>query len=140
LYPLVHCLPRFANGNPNESERLPLWHEEDDYDDQPVSAPATELGRNQSPDSREKYSPKKPRDSLDPEMALPQVDAERPLRPARNPPPTSMLDIFPFLRFFKYISHKIFRTGSAGKYKKKRPFIEYVESNIPLEIILVLSK
>lgn len=141
---MVHCLPRFANGIPNESEKLPLWREDEDSDDLPVDAPATELGRDQTPDSQEKYTPKKARSttsSYDPEMALPQVDAERPLKPARNPPASTILDAIPLLRFFKYVGHKLFRTGHSGKYKKKkRPYIEYVESNIPLEIILVLSK
>ena len=74
-------------------------------------------------------------------MALPQVESERPLRPARNPPTSSIMDLIPLLRFFKYVFHKLFRTGHHGKYKKKkRPYIEYVESNVPLEIILVLSK
>ena len=74
-------------------------------------------------------------------MALPQVEAERPLKPARNPPTCSIVDFIPVLRFFKYAIHKLFRTGHSGRYKKKkRPYIEYVESNVPLEIILVLSK
>lgn len=74
-------------------------------------------------------------------MALPQVEAERPLKPARNPPITTLMDLIPLLRFFKFVIHKLFRTGHSSKYKKKnRPYIEYVESNIPLEIILVLSK
>ena len=79
--------------------------------------------------------------SFDPEMALPQVEAERPLKPARNPPVFSFMEIIPLLRFFKYVFHKLFRTGHSSKYKKKkRPYIEYADSNIPLEIILVLSK
>ena len=74
-------------------------------------------------------------------MALPQVESERPLKPARNPPASSFFDTIPLLQFFKYVTHKAFRTGHSGKYKKKkRPYIEYVESNVPLEIILVLSK
>ena len=74
-------------------------------------------------------------------MALPQVEAERPLKPARNPPSSSIVNLIPLLRFFKYVIHKLFRTGHSSKYKKKhRPYIEYVESNIPLEVILVLSK
>ena len=139
LYPLINFLPRFANGNPNESERLPLWHDFDEYDGESVTDPVTELGRDQTPDSNEKYSPKKRRN--DPEMALPQVESERPLKPARNPPTTTLMDTIPLLRFFKFVAHKLFRTGHSSRYKKKsRPYIEYVESNIPLEIILVLSK
>ena len=79
--------------------------------------------------------------NFDPEMALPQVESERPLKPARNPPSVSLVDSIPFLRFFKYVIHKLFRTGHSSEYKKKnQPYIEYVESNIPLEILLVLSK
>jgi len=141
LYPLIHFLPRFANGHPIESDKLPLWHDDDDDDGQPVNTPATNLGRDQTPDSTEKFSPMKSRNnSYDPEMALPQVECERLLKPARNPPISSILDLIPFLRFCKYVAHKLFRTGQSSKYKKKsRPYIEYVESNIPLEIILVLS-
>ena len=138
---MVHCLPRFANGHPNENERLPIWRDDEDDDDIPVTTPVTELGRNRSPESNEKHTSKKGRDSFDPEMALPQVECERPLKPARNPPTSTILDMIPPLRFVKYVIHKLFRTGRSGQYKKKkRPYIEYVESNVPLEIILVLSK
>ena len=145
LYPLIHFLPKYANGDPNESDKLPLWHDDEDYNGQSVNTPATELGRlgrEESPDSNEKFSPRQARNnSFDPEMALPQVETERPLKPSRNPPETSLMDLIPLLRFFNYVIHKLFRTGHSSKYKKKiRPYIEYVESNIPLEIIFVLSK
>ena len=142
---MIHFLPKFANGHPNEFDKLPLWHDDEDYDDgQRVTTPATNLGRDQTPDSIEKFSSRKSsrNNSYDPEKALPQVECERPLKPARNPPVSSILDLIPFLRFCKYVVHKLFRTGHSSKYKKKksRAYIEYVESNIPFEIILVLSK
>ena len=129
LYPLVCFLPKYANRNPNESEKQPQWPEYyKDYDGQPVGTPATQLGRQR-------------RFSFDSEMA---PESERPLRPARNPPTTNFSDSVPLLRFFKYVGDKLFLKGRSSKYRNRRPgsYIEYVDSrsNIPLEIILVLSK
>jgi ion channel-forming bestrophin family protein len=138
---LIHFLPQYVNGKPNEIEKLPLWCDDEDYDGQSVNTPATELGRDQTPDSSEKFTAMQARnDGYDPENALPQVQAERPLKPARNPPSTSILDLIPLLRIFPWIGHKLFRKGHAAKHNKKDAYVEYVESNIPLEIILILSK
>jgi ion channel-forming bestrophin family protein len=136
---LIHFLPQYVNGKANDIEKLPLWCDDEDYDGQPVDTPATELGRDQTPDSSQTFAPA--RDSgYDPENALPQVEAQRPLKPARNPPSTSILDLIPLLRFFLWAGHKLFRTGHSSKHKQKDAYVEYVESNIPLEIILILSK
>jgi len=128
LFSLISFLPKFANGNPNKSEKLPLWHDSEDefFDDQPVSTPATELGRDQIP-----------------EMALLQVEAMRPLKPARNPPRTmSLLDFIPFFMFFKSVVHKLFRARRPSKSKYTRSYTHFdseCKNDIPLEIIHVLS-
>ena len=77
---------------------------------------------------------------FDPEKALPQVETEHHLKPARNPPKTSLLDLLPLLRFPVWLFHKVFRRSRSSKQKKKGDYVDFVESNIPLEIILVLSK
>ena len=138
---MIHFLPKYVNGEPNEAGKLPLWCEGEEYDGLPVDTPITELGRDNTPDSHQTISPMQAHgNEYDPEKALPQVDAERPLKPARSPPTTSILDLIPFLRLFTWVGHKLFRTGHPLKPKKKDAYTEYVESNIPLEIILVLSK
>jgi len=144
LYPLISFLPKYANGNPHETEKLPIWHDDDDdnSNNRTVGTPATELGRDNTPDSREKIPPSvrsRGNNVFDPEQALPQVESERNLKPARNPPTISILDLIPLLRFLRWLGHKIFRLGPTSRHKKKRPYATYVESNVPLEIILVLS-
>jgi putative membrane protein len=85
---------------------------------------------------------------FDPEKALPVVSSHRPLKPARSPPDASIYDYFPIFRFFKWLfiillrrttslTHKV--TGSRTALGRKiRP--ELVESNVPLEIFLYLSR
>jgi putative membrane protein len=138
LYPLISFLPKYANGNPNHSETLPIWHDEDD-DGRTIDTPATELGRGQTPSSQDNMmgSMRARQNGFDPEKVLPQVESERYLKPARNPPTTSIFDLIPLLRFFKWLGRKVFHRPSISKRKKRAT--DYVESHIPLEIILVLS-
>ena len=68
------------------------------------------------------------------------VESERVLKPARNPPATSILDLIPLLRFFRRVGHELFKLGHHGSQDKRKRSTDYVESNVPLEIILVLSK
>ena len=145
---MISFLPKYANGKPNDAEKLPIWQEDDD-DAGTVSTPPTELERGNTPDSRVKTrnsdekkatSPRPRNNGFDPEKALPQVESERYLKPARNPPTSSILDLIPLLRIVRWIGRKIFRRGHALKHRKKKSDIGYVESNVPLEIILVLSK
>ncbi|KAI0353376.1 UPF0187-domain-containing protein [Trametes cingulata] len=92
--------------------------------------------------------------SFDPEMALPVVYSEHPLRPARNPPKESLFDYLPFLLVFKAFFRALFRPFRRSKPqpeaplsassttrsftgKKLRP--EAIDSNVPLEITLFLS-
>ncbi|KAI0367174.1 UPF0187-domain-containing protein [Pilatotrama ljubarskyi] len=92
--------------------------------------------------------------SFDPEMALPVVYSEHPLRPARNPPKESLFDYLPFLLVFKAFFRALVRPFRRSKPqpeppmsassttrsftgKKLRP--EAIDSNVPLEITLFLS-
>jgi hypothetical protein len=65
------------------------------------------------------------------------------LKPARDPPPPSVFDYFPFLRIFK-IFGRIFRKKSDKRTprdmlgRKIKP--ELIESNVPLEICIYLSR
>jgi putative membrane protein len=134
LYPLISFLPRYANGSTGtEGEKLPLWQDDDDERGRKVDNPATELGRENSSDSSEK--------AFDPEKALPKVASERPLKPARNPPETQISDYIPLFRFFRWIARGVSRRARARpeRRSKRRAYQEYVESHIPLEIVLVLS-
>ncbi|KAF4616450.1 hypothetical protein D9613_008410 [Agrocybe pediades] len=138
LYPLISFLPRYANGHEgDESERLPLWQDDDDGDRRPIATPATELNAEEGSSQRTSH------DTADPEkglpLHLPQIPSERPLKPARNPPTPSVYDYIPLLRFFKWVVHTITRAAHPRRHGKKRRRNEYVESHIPLEILLVLS-
>lgn len=85
---------------------------------------------------------------FDPEKALPFVCSERTLRPARCPPDESIFDYLPFLRIFKVIGHWAIRrpitpqaatpTTRTFTGRKIRP--ESVDSNVPMEITLFLSR
>lgn len=88
------------------------------------------------------------RNSFDPESALPRVESEHPLKPARNPPENSIGDYIPLFRFFKWIGRVIMRRtwskdemkAARRRLRKRGHGIDLVESHVPLEIILVLSK
>lgn len=82
---------------------------------------------------------------FDPEKALPEVTSHRPLRPARNPPGTTLYDYFPILRIPKWIFRHIRRqakpipkAGSRNVFGRKRK-TALVDSNVPLEITMYLS-
>jgi len=82
------------------------------------------------------------RDTFDPEKVLPEVQSDRPLFPARMPPEPSVYDYIPLLRFFRWLFRTIMRRASppgeqvSARKKKNR---QVADSNVPLEIILVLS-
>jgi putative membrane protein len=135
LYPLLSFLPRYANGIPIEEDKLALWHDDKWQHHHHINTPVTELARESSSDLTRQGS-----DVVDAEKGLPRVASDRPLLPSRNPPKTSLLDYIPILRLFRWVARKI--TGAArprGRGKNRALFEYYVESNVPLEIILVLS-
>lgn len=78
---------------------------------------------------------------FDPEMALPEIDTAHPIRPARNPPKDTIYDLFPVLRIFKWFGRVIFNKTNpeyeAARQRRKK--LDQIESNAPMEIILVLS-
>lgn len=92
------------------------------------------------------------RDTFNPEKVLPRVESEKQLKPARNPPETSIYDYFPLFRFFKWLVLLIFRrTASlarmADEHQKmgrdalgRKRKMSKVESNVPMEICLYLSR
>jgi putative membrane protein len=130
LYPLISFLPKYANDSDGPgAELLPLWHEEPELSHKP-DMPPTELARDsQSTNDRD----------AEKGIAVAHPGADRPLKPARMPPTPSFLDYIPLLRLFRWIGRKV--TGSPRKaHGRKKAYHDYVESQVPLEIILVLSK
>ncbi|KAF5383205.1 hypothetical protein D9615_004939 [Tricholomella constricta] len=82
------------------------------------------------------------RKTFDPEKVLPEVDSRHPLKPARNPPVASLYDYIPLLRIFKWVVRTLLRRAKPqheidARLKKKK--LDQVESNVPMEICLVLS-
>jgi len=75
--------------------------------------------------------------TFDPECLLPQVESPFPLRPARNPPNSG------FLRWlWKTLTLQRWRKNKPGcnqTKRKRNTYVDNVESQIPLEICLVLS-
>mgnify|MGYP001224217278 CR=1 FL=1 len=152
LYPLVCYLPQYANGEANGMERLPLWHarehtyDEEEEEDSTIDEKQHRHTRgeptlvNESKDGSRSSSraAKKRKGNFDPEAALPEVESDIPLKPARNPPKTTLYDFIPLLRFFRWVGRVILRRARPGEYRRKKTV--NIESNIPLEISLFLAK
>ncbi|KAG6852778.1 hypothetical protein C0991_009177 [Blastosporella zonata] len=82
------------------------------------------------------------RNTFDPEKVLPEVDSHHPLKPARNPPESSVLDFIPLLRFFKWVFRIVTRGGMTEheiQERLKRKKLDQVESNVPMELCMVLT-
>ncbi|THH28925.1 hypothetical protein EUX98_g5262 [Antrodiella citrinella] len=176
LYPLISCLPRFASAkHTSEDDMMPLWRASDmdhrmhhtirsqSFGSETMnnvllrakSDPhlLSEKHGNSSEFSDSEvgwlntlrgHSGKK----FDPEAALPIIPSEQPLRPARNPPRSSVYDYFPFLRILRPLWRPVTRHFSQNRDpsthrrrsitgKKIRPSL--ADSNVPLEITLYLS-
>lgn len=80
--------------------------------------------------------------TFDLEMALPNVHCERPLHPAQIVPRPTLSDRVSLLRFFRWLLRVISRSrhpeGEDAAWRKLKK-LDTVESNVPLEILLVLS-
>jgi len=75
--------------------------------------------------------------TFDPECLLPQVESPFPLRPARNPPKSGFLRwLWKTLTLQRWRKNK---PGSNQTKRKRNTYVDNVESQIPLEICLVLS-
>ncbi|KAF8157097.1 Bestrophin, RFP-TM, chloride channel-domain-containing protein [Crassisporium funariophilum] len=170
LYPLISFLPRYANAAPgvmegDDLDKLPLWHMRDEHDhllDQPHSPsiilPEVEpkmhnkeqtlvdsgsSGPSSRRASRPFHNPPPRANTFDPEAALPQIESDHPLKPARNPPNITIYDYIPILRIFRWIGRRLICRRTPPEEKKKTPkrkaYHDIVESHVPLEICLVLS-
>ncbi|KAG8835607.1 hypothetical protein FRC17_002199, partial [Serendipita sp. 399] len=144
LYPLVCFLPRYVNapvqqlqpaygGNshqqqqteahPSEQDELPLWWQS--------GAPR-------------KVKPPKRQKTFQPEKLLPEVSTDVPLRPARNPPKTTIWTMLPVLLPFRWLAQGLSRRVREAIRDEQRTITGKkknvkVESNAPLEIVLFLS-
>ena len=153
---MISFLPRHSHiateGHPHTPEKLPLWQidgeqpfsgEEQqkenhtkqfsstDENDTDTASDQGWFSRNRSGKQRQ----------FDPESVLPYVDSEQTLKPARMPPSATVCDSIPILRFFKWAVRAILRKAHPGEQRrrKKKAFSEVVESNVPLEISLILQ-
>ncbi|EAU81378.1 hypothetical protein CC1G_05208 [Coprinopsis cinerea okayama7 len=149
LYPLISFLPRYANGQPHHDDRLPLWHHEESPREHAAEQragrhdrDATVVGEKENNGSRSSSrsgKQKKRKDNFDPEAALPDVESDIPLKPARNPPKTTIFDFIPLLRLLRWGIRRILRKAQPGEQRRRKKQHVNVESNVPLEISLFLS-
>ncbi|CAA7268837.1 unnamed protein product [Cyclocybe aegerita] len=169
LYPLISFLPHYANessSKQDDGELLPLWHLRDEHDhlldsivvdDEKKSSgrhmrtqtEKTMVASSSSSDTGVRgpvpggpYHRRTRVDTFDPEMVLPEIGSNQPLKPARNPPDLTIYDYLPFLRLFRWLWRVVtLQKHNSGETKKKRrkAYAEIMESHIPLEITLVLS-
>jgi len=133
LYPLISFLPRYASGPSGKNdELLPLWQEVDNGHHHHITHAVSQYNAGTSSSSSSTRS-----SSSDLEKGIPI--STPPLKPARNPPHTTVFDFFPILKIFRWLEHAILRKTQPKGRGKNRRLYEYVESHIPLEIVLVLS-
>ncbi|KAF9041401.1 Bestrophin, RFP-TM, chloride channel-domain-containing protein [Panaeolus papilionaceus] len=163
LYPLLSFLPHYANDSEtghrqDTAERLPLWYIRDEYNNLHDPAAPSSFLRNiqherdhtlvEEPKSMDTDSKGKPNryvparsDTFDPEAALPSVESDQPLKPARSPPEWTIFDYFPILRLFRWLYRVAFdrQKLKENRRRKRKAYDHIVESHVPLEISLVLS-
>ncbi|KAG5717586.1 UPF0187 protein [Termitomyces sp. T112] len=149
-YEEVHKNRTKANSNPRSAADTPNHHHPQrteslpthSRNDSPVEDSKSEiswlrsLGRISNGQSRSR------RNTFDPEKVLPEVDSHHPLKPARNPPPSSIYDYIPLLRFFVWCGRVLMNkrlTEHEMQERLKRKKLDQIESNVPMEICLVLS-
>lgn len=167
LYPLICILPRYVNAADStgrDDDLLPLWVASEDGE-HPYDHSTDPTRRSESIDPEEKLrsAQSTPKPSLfgsfgrrpiqraktfDPEKALAEVQSHRPLKPARNPPRTTIYDYVPVFLVFKPFTRLFNKTknavvGESGTTRnllgrKRKP--QLGDSNVPLEITLFLSK
>ncbi|KAG6877902.1 hypothetical protein C0992_009095 [Termitomyces sp. T32_za158] len=140
---ITHSNPRSAADTPNHhhpqrTESLPTHSRNNSLveDNKSQKSWFRSFKRNSNGQSRSR------RNSFDPEKVLPEVDSHHPLKPPRNPPPTSLYDYIPLLRFFVWCGRVLRNkklTEEEMEERLKRKKLDQVESNVPLEICLVLS-
>jgi len=155
LYPLICFLPRYANavGPKTDADMLPLWAASED-EEHPLSAARppppsrsatiaapSDDGKSEQGSSWFGRRNMSRSNSMDPEKALADIQSHRPLKPARDPPPPSIYDYFPFLRIFSIFTkcfrrnHKKYKRDAFGR--KIKP--SFTESNVPMEIAIYLN-
>ncbi|KAI5123996.1 hypothetical protein M0805_006406 [Coniferiporia weirii] len=185
LYPLICFLPKYASEPPmvdHRADLLPLWQAGlldapqggKNATTIPGSTSGYTLTRTMSSpgDMKEKNeasehvagedfvrklagSMRSHKNRFDPEHILPVVACDRPLRPARNPPKTTLYDYIPFFLVFKpviWLVRYMYRKMRKDKYENAHPGQDHarntlgrkrkpalVESSVPLEITLFLS-
>lgn len=156
LYPLVSFLPRYATTTGSEGEdadRLPLWHARDESNHwhlvdvapncqesssaQPNGQVSEDTSYSTIPDNKHLPPLRSITPDLEGSLPLPTT-SNRPLLPARNPPPVTIYDYIPAFGLIRWLIRKILRRANPNKKRKKRQ--ANAESHIPLEISLVLSK
>lgn len=99
--------------------------------------PTTELGRDGENSENSLHK-------RDVEKDVPVTD-QRPLKPARMPPVENMYEYIPLFKFFRWIVRMVSKRArakhlAAGNKPKRRIYDDVVESYIPLELLLFLSK
>jgi putative membrane protein len=175
LYPLVCFLPRYAYRPTSNHDLLPMWQaslESTGINPLPqarhrrggsMPLPSTSTGHyyydEEDVDMSSWYQSYRPRrrGSFDPEKVLPMVTCEYPLKPARNPPGSSIFDYLPILRPIRRLFHILRQklSGARGfsalgqedhvnfasstRTMLGKEITIPVESNTPLEIALYLS-
>ncbi|KAL0578360.1 hypothetical protein V5O48_003638 [Marasmius crinis-equi] len=163
LYPLVCFLPRYNDNSQIALDMLPMWHASEDgeypyshgkersfseghRDDDGtrtlIGDPEGDLEAQVKYDIDTQATKKAKRASLIHTMTLPNVPTHRPLRPAKNPPRSTVYDYFPFLKLWKVIKRVVRKkcqyeeVGTLRNPRKPR----LADSNVPLEITLYLHR
>ncbi|KAF9041460.1 Bestrophin, RFP-TM, chloride channel-domain-containing protein [Panaeolus papilionaceus] len=77
----------------------------------------------------------------DPMSVMPQISCKENLKPHRDPPDVCVSDYFPVFKCFVWVYHFVICGGKppAQKRNRRRAYADIVESDVPMQIALVLS-
>ncbi|KAF8988769.1 Bestrophin, RFP-TM, chloride channel-domain-containing protein [Cyathus striatus] len=153
LYPLIKCLPRFANtlpSVPTDADVLPLWYSHKLEKSKPKESDHSsgDEYHSEEPPVRSKSIFSRGHKSYDSEkahLAPVNVDDTIPeLKPARNPPrwQETIFDHVPILRFFRFCYRIVLRRPrpkDPRKMFRMQGRGQLLGTHVPLEIWLVLS-
>ena len=140
---MVSFLPRFANTTETEGEdadRLPLWHARDESNHLVDGAPTCQESSSAQPsghvsedtpystmsDNKQLFPLRSNTPDLEGSLPLPTID-DRPLSPARNPPPVTIYNYIPVLGLIRWLIRKILRR--AKQVKKATFLLKYLSSS-----------
>ncbi|TEB22308.1 UPF0187-domain-containing protein [Coprinellus micaceus] len=139
LYPLVSFLPRYANGINDPTDRLPLWHS-DDNEQEPIRSHVDNPSHDQEKCHRHERGEPTLVEGEPDSLSSSRIGkkCENSFYPEALPDNT-IYDFIPLLRLFRWAIRAILRRAAPRESRCRKARHVCVDSNVPLEIILFLD-